>query len=78
MWLNAYGDRRYDEGVANEKAAWVEASEKLKLEAEASATKADDAAVKRLEEYTAESAVEKEKVNEAIADGSSPIDVLFP
>jgi hypothetical protein len=78
LWLNAYGDRRYDEGIAAERSAWVEASEKLKQQAAASATKADDAAAERLAEHAVEAAVEQEKVNEAIAAGSSPIDVLFP
>lgn len=76
-WLDSYGDRRYAEGVKAESDRWIEASEKLEQQAEASATKADDAAVERLTEHVAEQAKEQEQIDEAVDEGSSPLDVLF-
>ena len=77
IMLDRYGDSRYREGVADTDAKWEQASAKLKADAAASATKADDAAVKRLEEYQAQAGEDAAAVEKAKAEGSSPLDALF-
>lgn len=79
LWLalNAYGNARYKAGVEATDAKWEEASAKLKEQAAASATKADDAAVKRLEEYVEQAEEDAAAVEKAKAEGSSPLDALF-
>lgn len=64
-------------GIEATDAKWEAASAKLKAQAAQSATKADDAAVKRLEEHVAQANEDQEKVNEAVRNGSSPLDALF-
>jgi len=76
-WLDSYGDRRYKEGVAATDMKWEKASAALKAQAAQSAGKADDAAANRLTEHLAQATKEQEKVDDAIANGSSPLDVLF-
>lgn len=75
--ISAYGERQFDAGVGNERAKWVEAGEKLKLDAEASATKADDRAVERLEQHKEQIDEDQKAVDQAVRDGSSPLDALF-
>lgn len=75
--INAYGDRREEEGVKKERAAWVAAGEKLKEEAAVSATKADDKAVARLEEYKEQADEDQKAVDKAVENGTSPLDALF-
>ena len=77
LWLDAYGDRRYNEGVTATDARWHEASERLKAEAANSATHADDNAANRLVEYEQQASDERNRLNEAEQNGSSPLDVLF-
>lgn len=76
-WLDSYGDRRYDEGVQATDQKWEEARERLKKQAEASATRADDLALNRLNDHVNDVAAEQEALDEAERTGSSPIDVLF-
>ena len=73
----AYGNSRYNAGVSDTDAKWEEASERLKKKAAETATKADDAAAKRLEEFVEQSKEDQEKVDEAIRNGTSPFDELF-
>lgn len=75
--LDAYGDARYDKGKADADAAWIEAGEKLKAKAAESGKKADVKAAERQAEHDAQVQAEKEKIDEALAEGSSPLDVLF-
>jgi len=75
--ITSYGARKYQAGVDATDAKWEEASNRLKLEAEASATRADDNAVKRLEVFEEQVAEEQERINEAIANNSSTFDILF-
>jgi hypothetical protein len=75
--LHLYGQHMYNRGKTTERAAWVAASERLKAQAAASASKADDASAARVTTHLAAQAKEQEKVHEAMATGSSPIDVLF-
>lgn len=79
LWLaiTAYGNSRYKAGVSDTDAKWEEASANLRADAAASATKADDAAVKRLEEHVAQASEDAAAVEKAKAEGRSPLDALF-
>lgn len=79
IWLaiTSYGDRRYRAGVDATDRKWEEASQRLKDEAARSATKADDRAAQRLDEFEEQVQEEQEAIDEAIENGSSPFDVLF-
>ncbi len=67
----------YNDGQRDTNAEWQAASERLKREAAASASRADDAAALRVEEHVEQVQAEKEKLDEAQRTGSSPLDVLF-
>lgn len=75
--IDDYGDRREADGVAQERAAWVAAGEKLKQDAEMSATRADDRAVERLEKYKEQADEDRKAVDNAVENGTSPLDALF-
>lgn len=75
--LDAYGDSRYREGKSDADKAWQEASDKLIEKAAKAGTKADKAAAGRAADFAAKQEQEKEKVDAAAKDGSSPLDVLF-
>lgn len=77
MALNAYGDSRYDAGKADADKAWIEASNKLIEKSQAAGTKADKAAAARQADFAAKQEDEKEKIDAAIEEGGSPLDVLF-
>lgn len=76
--LDAYGDSRFREGRQVENAAWKTAQDKLLAQAAQATTKADKIALAVTLEHAAKVEEEKEKVDEAIANGGSPLDVLFP
>lgn len=79
--LAAWGHSKYnaghDDGVTETDAKWQKASDDLKKEAAASATRADDAAVIRLEEHVAQAEEDQEKLDAANENGTSPLDALF-
>lgn len=75
--LDNYGDARYDDGIAAERAAWEEADRKLQIEVAKAQTESTAGAVKREERHAAAVAKEREKIDEAVAEGRSPFDVLF-
>jgi hypothetical protein len=79
--LLAWGHGKYvaghKAGVTETDAKWQKASEQLKRDAAASATRADDAAVKRLEEHVAQAQEDQEKIDEAKRNGTSPLDAIF-
>lgn len=75
--LDSYGDRQYDKGKADADAAWQKASDKLIAKSQNAATKADRTAAAREADFAARVEDEKEKLEDANANGSSPIDVLF-
>ena len=78
VWqVNAYGDRREDEGVGKERAAWVAAGEKLKKEAAQSATRADDKAAERLLVHKEQIDEDRKELEAAVENGTSPLDALF-
>lgn len=80
LWgaLTWYGNARYNAGRSDEERAWQEASDRLKEKAIHSAETADEAATKVEELHSVEVALEKEKIDAAIAAGDSPFNVLFP
>lgn len=75
--LTAYGHRKFNEGVAANQAQVDAALVKLKKDAAASATKADDAATNRAAAEVEHQQADQEKVNEAERNGTSPLDALF-
>jgi hypothetical protein len=72
-----YGNAREREGVAKTDAAWKAAAAKLEAESEAAAKKADQPAGQREADFAKRLEAEKEKINDAIARGGSPLDALF-
>lgn len=77
LLLDAYGDSRYREGKKDANAAWQAASDKLIEKSQAAGTKADKAAAARQADFVAKQEDEKERIEHALDDGSSPLDVLF-
>ena len=82
LWLinhaiKSYGDVRYNDGVAAEKAAWQEADRQLQIKVIKSQAIATKDAVKREATYAAQVSKEREKINEAATDGRSPFDFMF-
>ena len=75
--IMAYGNSRYNAGVDDTDAKWEEASNRLKEKAAESATRADDAAAARLDEFKQQVEDEEKAIEKAKAEGSSPFDVLF-
>lgn len=75
--LDAYGDARYDKGKADADAAWIEAGNRLIAKSQKAGTKADKAAAAREADFAAKQEHEKERIDEAVAEGDSPFDVLF-
>lgn len=73
-----YGQSRYAAGVRDADARWEAAATRLVKQAERSASEADRAEAPRLEDHAARVAEEKERVDEALDEGRSPFDVLFP
>lgn len=73
----AWGQSRYDAGVRDTDAKWAAAGRALAVKVEASGRIADVREANRIEDHTAAVAAEKEKIDEAVAAGDSPLDVLF-
>ena len=75
LWY--YGHTRYERGVRDTDAKWVEAGRVLQQRARESATRANDAAAARAAQHDRRVAQERERIDEAQRNGSSPFDVLF-
>lgn len=73
-----FGHSRYQAGVADTDAKWEAAGEKLAQQARQSADAATRREAPRIAAHAAQVAAEKDKIDEAIAEGSSPLDALFP
>ncbi len=73
----SWGQSRYDAGVTATDARWVAAGKRLEEQAATSADAADRREAPRIENHAARVAEEKEKIDEAVAAGASPLDVLF-
>jgi hypothetical protein len=72
-----FGHVRYQDGVADADARWAAAGERLAKQAEKAGTVADKREAERIEDHAAAVAAEKERIDEAVAAGDSPLDVLF-
>lgn len=79
LWLalDAYGDGRYAQGRDDNERAWKAAEAKLRREEKTSAAGADKAAIVREKAHAAAVASEKGRIDDAIREGYSPLDVLF-
>jgi len=75
--LTSYGHRKYQEGAAANQAQVDKALKQLKDDAHASATKADDKAAERAAAAVEQQKADKEALDEAERNGTSPLDVLF-
>lgn len=75
--LMAWGQARFDAGVAAADARWAEASQRLEDRAREAGQVADIKEAERIQEHAAETAAERERLNDAIDRGDSPLDVLF-
>lgn len=73
-----WGNERHTQGVEETDAKWQLASDKLAAEAARSADAATRREAPRIAAHAAQVAAEKEKIDEAIAEGRSPLDALFP
>ena len=67
----------YRDGVRDTDDRWEQAGRRLEEQARRAAGAADAASVHRVEQDNARIAQEKEKLDEAEAAGTSPLDVLF-
>ena len=76
--IDAHGDSRFREGRAVENAVWQEAQDILILKAAAASTAANTEDLARQIDHAAQVEQEKDKLNEAIANGTSRFDALFP
>jgi hypothetical protein len=79
--IAAWGHSKYKAGhkagVEEVDAQWAAATKKLEAQAAQSATRADDAAAKRAEEFKTQADSDRKAVEDAEANGSSPLDALF-
>lgn len=76
--LKMYGNARYEAGHADADKEWQEASNRLIEKAQKSGTKADTKAAARAADFAAKQEDEKERIHEAVEEGRSPFDELFP
>lgn len=74
----SWGQSRYDDGVTDTDARWEAAGRRLERQAERAGTAADRREAARIDDHTAALAAEKKEIDDAIAEGVSPLDVLFP
>lgn len=76
-WSHHQYNKGHKAGVEEVDAAWAAADKKLREQSAQSATRADDAAAKRAEEFHQQADDDRKAVEDAQANGSSPLDVLF-
>ena len=83
IWLLilAWGQARYDAGhaagAAEADARWRAAAQRLEQRLDRTAAVADRREADRIRDHQAAVAQEKEKIDEAVDAGRSPLDVLF-
>lgn len=74
----AYGDAKYDAGKAQADKEWQAAADLLDKQSQGAADAADIPASERAADYAKRLEDEKEKIREAVDEGRSPFDALFP
>lgn len=72
-----HGNSRYKDGVEATDAAYLEASENLKRKSVASASAANESQAAADAAHAGQVLIEKEKIDEAQANGDSVFDVMF-
>lgn len=75
--LDRFGDARYNDGRKDEKQVWLDAEEALRRKAEDASREADRRKAIRDQVHAAQVATEREKIDEAVREDRSPLDVLF-
>lgn len=75
--LHAWGNHRYDQGREDNERAWRAAEAKLQAQARKATAGANAGAATREAEHAAAVAKEKDRIDDAIRAGDSPLDVLF-
>ena len=75
--LDRYGDARYDAGVSDTDAAWKDAVAASQAESVKAAGAADEQAQARAIDFASRVHAERERIDEAVGKGDSPLDVLF-
>lgn len=75
--IHMYGNARYKAGVSDTDKLWQEASERLTEKASHATEESNREAAERAADYAEQVAIEKEKIDDAVKNGDSPIDVLF-
>ena len=76
--IDRYGDSRERAGVEKTDAAWKAASDKLIEEAATAADAATRTQAPKIAAQAARAEEEKERIDAAIENGTSPVDALFP
>lgn len=76
--INAYGDARYDAGKAQSDKEWKAAADLLDQQSQGAADAADIPASERAADYAKRLEDERIKIGEAVDEGRSPFDALFP
>lgn len=76
--VDAWGDSRFRAGEQLEKDKWEAASNKLLAEANEARTEAEKNAAAAALDFAARQQIERDRINDAIENGSSPVDALFP
>lgn len=75
--LDAYGDAKYQAGKDKADLEWKEANDRHIQEVAAAGTVASKKEAKRLESHSQAVELQKEKIDAAVAEGTSPLDTLF-
>lgn len=75
--VDAHDRRMVQQGRDQVDAEWAKANDQLKQQAAQSATRADDKAAAKIEESRAEAAEDRKAVEDAQANGDSPLSALF-
>lgn len=80
LWLAlvAYGNSRFKAGEQAADAKWIEAGRRLEEQARQSADAATKNEAPRIRDRLDQVAEEKERIDAAVAAGTSPFDALFP
>jgi hypothetical protein len=75
--LDAYGDSRFKAGKSKADMEWQQASDKVIAEAQNNAAAADKTQAVQAAEFALKVNDEKERINGAQQNGTSPFDVMF-
>lgn len=74
---HAYGNRRFNAGEDHADEQWKKASDKLIEKSANAGTKADKVAAARQADFAAKQEDERERIDHAVQEGTSPLDAVF-